>query len=196
MDRHQAAYKDAWSAFQYNKAASFVYSDAYTQHVLGLLSPKPGERILDLGCGTGELSFRLQEFVGESGLVLGVDSSENMVSSRQVSAAIVLIVSPQLKTAKMNGIRNSFCCDIQNLAMPEKFNHLSGTFDGMSASSQNFDILLSLKCGSILAVFTNATLHWCKRDPLGVVRAAKNVLKPGGRFAGEFGGYLNCIGVI
>jgi ubiquinone/menaquinone biosynthesis C-methylase UbiE len=72
--------KDTWSASQYNTSASFVYSDAYTQPVLDLLQLKRGERVLDLGCGTGELSVRLQDFVGQDGVLVGVDASENMVS--------------------------------------------------------------------------------------------------------------------
>ena len=44
------------------------------------------------------------------------------------------------------------------------------------------------------AVFSNATLHWCKRDPAAVIKAAKSVLKDGGRFVGEMGGLHNCIG--
>lgn len=71
--------KDTWSATQYNKAASFIYSDVYTRPVLDLLNLKPGERILDLGCGTGELTLRLQELVGKDGLVVGIDASEDMV---------------------------------------------------------------------------------------------------------------------
>ena len=77
----------------YNKNASFVYSDAYTAPVLGLLDAKPGERILDLGCGSGELTSRLDAFVrgkgdsgsssssgaGEEGGVWGVDSNQKMV---------------------------------------------------------------------------------------------------------------------
>ncbi len=44
------------------------------------------------------------------------------------------------------------------------------------------------------AVFSNAVLHWCKRNPGGVLEAAKALLKPGGRFAVEFGGHMNMIG--
>jgi SAM-dependent methyltransferase len=40
-------------------------------------------------------------------------------------------------------------------------------------------------------VFTSATLHWCKADPAGVVESVKWLLKPGGVFAYEFGGYNN-----
>ena len=43
-------------------------------------------------------------------------------------------------------------------------------------------------------VFTTATLHWCKRDPDGVIAGVRAILRPGGRFVGEFGGFTNCIG--
>ncbi|CAE6426402.1 unnamed protein product [Rhizoctonia solani] len=157
MQSSNTTSKDSWSASQYNKNAAFVYSDAYTQPILELLSLKPGERILDMGCGTGELTCRLREAVGQDGMIVGIDSSQNM-----------------LERAKANGVENIFCPDIQSLTMLDRFESLARTFD---------------------AVFTNATLHWCKRDPLGVVQAAKRTLKPGGRFVGEFGGYLNCVGV-
>lgn len=65
----------------YSTNASFVYSDKYTQAVLGLLDPQPGDRIVDLGCGTGEITRRIAVAVGESGKVVGVDSSQSMVCS-------------------------------------------------------------------------------------------------------------------
>jgi len=66
----------------YNKNASFVYSAAYTAAVLGLLDAKKGERIADLGCGTGELTMQLVEAVGEEGEVVGIDSNQKMVRPR------------------------------------------------------------------------------------------------------------------
>jgi trans-aconitate methyltransferase len=44
------------------------------------------------------------------------------------------------------------------------------------------------------AVFSNAVLHWCKRDPGGVLEGIKDLLKPGGRIAIEMGGHMNMIG--
>lgn len=37
------------------------------------VNPQPGDAILDLGCGTGELSSYLAELVGPEGFVVGVD---------------------------------------------------------------------------------------------------------------------------
>ena len=41
------------------------------------------------------------------------------------------------------------------------------------------------------AAFSNAALHWMKRDPDSVLKGVRRSLKPGGRFAGEFGGHGN-----
>jgi trans-aconitate methyltransferase len=41
------------------------------------------------------------------------------------------------------------------------------------------------------AVFSNAALHWMKRDPDAVIAGVYRALKPGGRFAGEMGGHGN-----
>ncbi len=65
-----------WNASRYAANAAFV--PALGQPVLDLLQPRPGERILDLGCGDGVLTQRLAETGAE---VVGVDSSENMVAA-------------------------------------------------------------------------------------------------------------------
>ncbi len=41
------------------------------------------------------------------------------------------------------------------------------------------------------AVFSNAALHWMKRDPDAVIRGARRALKRGGRFCAEMGGHGN-----
>lgn len=41
------------------------------------------------------------------------------------------------------------------------------------------------------AVFSNAALHWMKRDPDAVIAGVARALKPGGRFVAEFGGAGN-----
>jgi len=71
-----------WSATTYNRTASFVYSSEFTAPVMQLLTPKPGERILDLGCGSGEITLALQHAVEQApgGLVVGTDFSISMAS--------------------------------------------------------------------------------------------------------------------
>lgn len=42
------------------------------------------------------------------------------------------------------------------------------------------------------AVFSNAALHWMKRDPDAVLAGVFRALRPGGRFVGELGARGNC----
>ena len=50
---------------------------------------RPGEAVLDVGCGTGETTLEISRRVGESGKVLGVDVSRPMLSlaRRRLEAA-------------------------------------------------------------------------------------------------------------
>jgi len=64
-----------WTSETYRKNAAYV--PALGAAVLELLNPRPGERILDLGCGEGSLTERIAA-AGAS--VVGVDVSEEMVA--------------------------------------------------------------------------------------------------------------------
>lgn len=68
-----------WSAAQYNRSAAFVYSKNFTAPVLDLLAAQNGERIIDFGCGSGEVTTQIGELVGKDGMIVGVDASESMV---------------------------------------------------------------------------------------------------------------------
>lgn len=65
----------------YRENANFVYSEQFTNPLLDLLEATPGQRIVDLGCGSGELTAKLGQLVGAEGLVMGIDSSPDMVRS-------------------------------------------------------------------------------------------------------------------
>lgn len=174
----EAADSSGWSASLYNKTNSFVYSSPFVAPVLALLGAKPGERIIDFGCGTGEVTLQIAEIVGKDGLVVGVDRSESMVSVICFFHKCQLRSTPppKLEKAKANGVLHAFISDVQHLSIPESSSWIDGvTFD---------------------AVFSNACLHWCKQNPAGVLESVKRVLKPGGRFVGEMGGFMSCVGKL
>ena len=56
------------------------WHDRFSSHVVQLLDLKPGERVLDLACGTGLVTFKAAERVGPSGHVVGVDISTGMLA--------------------------------------------------------------------------------------------------------------------
>src|SRR5215470_13642609 len=64
-----------WNAAEYDAKHAFVYEKA--KGLVELLAPKAGERILDLGCGTGVLTADIAERGAE---ILGVDRSEEMIA--------------------------------------------------------------------------------------------------------------------
>lgn len=66
----------SWSAEGYARNARFVAD--LGQPVLELLAPRPGERILDLGCGDGALTVKLVQAGAD---VVGADASAELVAA-------------------------------------------------------------------------------------------------------------------
>lgn len=64
-----------WNAELYDSKHAFV--SQYGESVLALLDVKPGERILDLGCGTGDLTKQIQEQGAEA---VAIDASAEMIA--------------------------------------------------------------------------------------------------------------------
>ncbi len=65
-----------WNAADYRHNADFV--SALGHEVAKLLAPRPGERILDVGCGDGSLTETL---VKAGATVVGIDTSPDMVAA-------------------------------------------------------------------------------------------------------------------
>jgi ubiquinone/menaquinone biosynthesis C-methylase UbiE len=61
--------------------------DDYTEHALRLAGLRPGMRVLDVGCGPGDVSFIAARLVGPSGTVLGVDAAPEMIELARARAA-------------------------------------------------------------------------------------------------------------
>ena len=59
-----------------------VFGDA----ALKVAAPRPGERVLDIGCGCGDTTIAIARIVGDQGAVLGVDVSQPMLDVAQEHA--------------------------------------------------------------------------------------------------------------
>lgn len=73
--KHQ---KIHWEATTYDEAMSFV--SGYGEDIVKWLNPQKGERIVDFGCGTGDLASQIASYGAE---VIGVDISPEMVERAQ-----------------------------------------------------------------------------------------------------------------
>ncbi|WP_042349373.1 class I SAM-dependent methyltransferase [Bacillus massiliigorillae] len=67
--------KDTWNAQLYDGKHSFV--SQYGDSLLDLLEPQAEEKILDLGCGTGDLAKKIADYKAS---VVGIDQSVNMIN--------------------------------------------------------------------------------------------------------------------
>ncbi len=64
-----------WNTKLYDEKHAFVFK--YGEDLVAVLKPQPGERVLDLGCGTGYLT----NVIAASGAtVVGIDSSLDMIT--------------------------------------------------------------------------------------------------------------------
>ncbi|WP_460979526.1 class I SAM-dependent methyltransferase [Spirosoma knui] len=123
----------SWDADLYQQKHAFVFR--YGADVLSLLEPKPGERILDLGCGTGELTAQIAQRGAE---VVGLDASASMIANARKSF-------PQLSFQQ--GDARQFVADqpfdavfsnatLHWIAEPEQRNVLTNVFDALKAGGR------------------------------------------------------------
>lgn len=69
-----------WNAACYQNQCSYVWQ--HGEGLLSLLDPQPGEHILDLGCGTGQLTDKI---AASGAMVIGLDSDRAMIAQAQAN---------------------------------------------------------------------------------------------------------------
>ena len=84
---------DYWQATNYELHGSFV--STLHQQVLADLAPEPGEHILDLGCGDGEIAEMLMQ-IGCS--IIGLDSSADLISKAKLRGVNAILGDAQSLT--------------------------------------------------------------------------------------------------
>jgi ubiquinone/menaquinone biosynthesis C-methylase UbiE len=75
-----------------------------TAHVLQLAGLSEGMRVLDVGCGTGDVSFLAASIVGPEGRVIGVDKSPEAVSLASQRAAAAGLTNVQFLTQDLSDL--------------------------------------------------------------------------------------------
>jgi trans-aconitate methyltransferase len=89
---------NAWDTELYEAQHTFVWK--LGQDLIELLDPKPGERILDLGCGTGQLT----EKIASLGIdVVGLDSSPEMIGQAPQNYPRLRFVLQDATAMQFNG---------------------------------------------------------------------------------------------
>lgn len=67
-----------WNAETYDEKFNFV--SEYGKGIGDLLNPQPSEKILDLGCGTGDLTYEISK---SGASIIGMDASPQMIKMAQ-----------------------------------------------------------------------------------------------------------------
>jgi trans-aconitate 2-methyltransferase len=125
--------------------------------LLALLSPGPLGRVIDLGCGTGELTAQLAERLAVHD-VLGVDSSEEMLAR---SAKVV---------ERWNQRRDAGTAG-----------HLTGAWPRLHFRRQTIEeVLVTTPPREYDLVFSHAALHWVE-DHARLFPRLLLLLRPGGQ---------------
>ena len=81
--------------------------------VVEMAGIKPGDKVLDVGCGSGNLTLTARKYAGEAGSVYGIDASPEMIATAR-------------KKAERAGSDTHF-----DVGLIEKIDHPDNTFDAV-----------------------------------------------------------------
>jgi trans-aconitate methyltransferase len=120
-----------WDATQYDAKHAFVYEKA--KGLVELLAPKAGERILDLGCGTGALT---EEIAGRGAQILGVDQSEEMIAQARKKFPALKFEALDARELRFNAEFNAVFSNAVLHWIPEAEQVVSGVARALKAGGR------------------------------------------------------------
>jgi SAM-dependent methyltransferase len=82
----------AWDGPLYDRFVRFRHIvttglGAHGDEALRLYPPQPGQRVLDVGCGFGDMTQQIAELVGASGEAVGVDAAPRFIETARTERA-------------------------------------------------------------------------------------------------------------
>ena len=101
----------------YNRISGFYdciagsFEQRYAAHALKLLNIKVGEKVVDIGFGTGEILKKIAQLVGDEGKAYGVDISPGMLE----------VTRKKLVKAKLMDRVELYCGDAMDLSFDDNF---------------------------------------------------------------------------
>jgi len=116
---------EAWNTVLFDKSVRFKHLliTGLAGHSDELLSRnlfRPGDRVLDIGCGFGDSTIRIAQLVGTKGEAVGVDCAERFVQAGEQDATAA-------------GVRNArfFAADVQGDDLKGPYDHAFARFGTM-----------------------------------------------------------------
>jgi ubiquinone/menaquinone biosynthesis C-methylase UbiE len=147
---------EAWNTVLFDKFLRFKHLlvaglSGHSDELLGRGLHRPGERVLDVGCGFGDSTIQIARQVGPGGEAVGVDCAERFVRSSEQDAAAA-------------GVPNAsfFAADVQEDDLRGPYDHAFarfGTMFFMSPVAALRNIRRALKPGGSFA-----QIVWRKRE--------------------------------
>jgi trans-aconitate methyltransferase len=144
---------DQWKPDLYDGKHSFVWKQGAS--VIELLAPQPGERILDIGCGTGQLTAQIFD---SGATIVGLDNSPAMIDEARRHYPKIQF---QLADAQEFDVTESFDAVFSNAALhwiKEPDNVVGCISRAMKSNGR-----MAVKFGGQGNVrYLSSALRWCK----------------------------------
>jgi SAM-dependent methyltransferase len=99
---------EAWNGVLFDRFVAFrdLIIGGFGRHsdeAMRLVPPKPGDRVLDIGCGFGDTTRQLAELAGSQGSAHGVDAAERFIETARSEAEEAGIDNVSFEVADVEG---------------------------------------------------------------------------------------------